>query len=61
MSVFRATAYDKLAKKRPEDYQGINHTDDSVLGDLLVCILSGKSYLSLHSDYELIQGYTLFS
>lgn len=33
---------------------------DSVLGDLLTCLLSQRSILNLHSDFELMQGYTLF-
>lgn len=37
-----------------------HHTDDTVLGDLLVCLLSQKSMLMLHSDFEISQGYVLF-
>lgn len=59
--MFRATAYDKLKRIRSEEHQGANHTDDSVLGDLLVCLLTNKPMLTLHSDYELVQGYSLFS
>jgi len=40
--------------------QSDHHTDDAVLGDLLVTLLSKKSYLMLHSDFELYQGFSLF-
>jgi tetratricopeptide (TPR) repeat protein len=36
------------------------HTDDTVLGDLLVCLLAQKQMMMVHSDLELCKGYELF-
>ena len=67
-SSFKATSYDKIKPTRKLDaamkeklgIQTDHHTDDAVLGDLLVTLLSKKSYLILHSDFELYQGYSLY-
>jgi hypothetical protein len=37
-----------------------HHTEETVLGDLLVCLLAQKQMLSIQSDFEINQGFALF-
>lgn len=62
---FRATQYDKSIKSKlsnifQKKLHMQHHTDDAVLGDLLVCLLSRKQMVMLQSDFELMQGFSLF-
>ena len=66
---YRATTYDKLAptkrianalkQKLGSNFES-SHTEENVLGDLLVCLLAQKQMLSIQSDFEMNQGFALF-
>lgn len=57
---FRATTYDKNFAKRSTLLKACPQSDETVLNDLLICLISGKSMLMIASDYELNQGFQLF-
>jgi|LauGreDrversion4_2_1035121.scaffolds.fasta_scaffold54607_2 hypothetical protein len=61
---YNATMYDKTSRMSVRGLQpGLKgqETEDSVLGDLFICLLGQKKMLAVSSDFELIQGYELFS
>ena len=56
---FKVTHCDKTIKcKRVRNSQ--QYSEENVLGDLLISLLSRNSMLKLNSDYELNQGHILF-
>ena len=50
-SGYKATLYDKTKAKKSQQIQ--NNSDETVLSDLLLCLMSQKRILTLSSDFEM--------